>query len=153
APGGTLLITANATVHYGNDNGFAAASFSDGAPPFTVFGSCQTPTTCWTSAGANSARLFEVRLQCFKSPNCHSAWAYAWTTAFTATVRDLLAPRIAINGPLLAGSVVRGVQGLQTMVIDAGGGGRLVTIFVNGIKSRQVDFCPPDHGSQYTRLL
>src|SRR5262245_48232215 len=51
APPGTLLITANAAVHYGNDGGFAAASFSDGAPQFSVFGTCQTPTTCWTSAG------------------------------------------------------------------------------------------------------
>ncbi len=152
APAGTVLVTANATVHYGNDGGFAAASFSDGAPPFTVFGTCQTPSSCWTSAGANSATVFEVRLQCFKSPNCHSNWAYAWTTGFTATVRDLLAPGIAVSGPLLSGSVVRGVQGLQSLVTDNGGGGRGTTIYVNGIKSRSVDFCPPDHGSEYTAL-
>jgi hypothetical protein len=145
-------MAANATVHYGNDGGYAAASFSDGAPPFTVFGTCQTPNSCWTSAGANSARVFEVRLQCFKSPNCHSDWAYAWTTGFAATVRDLVAPGITVSGPLLVGGVVRGLEGLQSVITDKGGGARAATLYVNGIQSRVVDFCPPDHGSQYAAL-
>ncbi|MGE5746887.1 MAG: hypothetical protein ACM33U_06480, partial [Solirubrobacterales bacterium] len=38
APAGTSFATASASLHYGNDGGFAAASFSDGAPvTFNVF--------------------------------------------------------------------------------------------------------------------
>jgi 5-hydroxyisourate hydrolase-like protein (transthyretin family) len=152
APGGTGFTTASATVHYGNDSGFAAASFSNGAPAFNVFATCQTPNSCWTSATANSATVFEVRLQCFKSPNCHSNWAYAWTTNFAATVHDNFPPRISATGPVLSGGVVRGVEGLQATVNDDGGGARSVRVFVNGIDSRRVDFCPPNSGSQYFAL-
>ncbi len=148
----TRFTTASATVHYGNDGGFAAASFSDGAPPFSVFGTCSTPSSCWTAATANSATVFEVRLQCFRSPNCHSNWAYAWTTNFTAAVRDASTPHITANGPLLSGGVVHGVQGLGATATDSGGGARSVRVYVNGIDSRGIDFCPPNHGSQYTAL-
>jgi hypothetical protein len=152
APGGTIFTTASATLHYGNDGGFAAASFSNGAPPFSVFGTCQTPSNCWTPAAANSATVFEIRLQCFRSPNCHSNWAYAWTTNFTAAVHDSSAPHMTASGALLAGGVVRGVQGLQATATDSGGGARSMSVYVNGISSRSVDFCPPNHGSQYTAL-
>ncbi len=152
APGGTSFTTATATVHYGNDGGFAAASFSNGAPAFNVFATCQTPNSCWTSATTNSATVFEVRLQCFKSPNCHSDWGYAWTTNFGATVHDYVPPHISATGPLLSGGVVRGVEGLETTVQDEGGGARLVQVFVNGIASRRVDFCPPNSASQYSAL-
>jgi hypothetical protein len=152
APSGTIFTTASATVHYGNDGGFAAASFSNGAPPFAVFGTCQTPSSCWTPATANSATVFEVRLQCFKAPNCHSDWSYAWTTNFTAAVHDNWRPDIAASGPLLSGGVVRGIQALQAKATDKGGGARFVWISVNGIDSRGVDFCPPNRGSQYTAL-
>jgi hypothetical protein len=151
APGGTIFTTASATVHYGNDGGFAAASFSNGAPPFNAF-ACQTPSSCWTPATTNSATVFEIRLQCFKSPNCHSNWSYAWTTNFTAAVHDGSAPHVTASGPLLSGGVVRGVQGLQATATDSGGGARSVWVYVNGIESRGVDFCPPNHGSGYTAL-
>ena len=62
APGGTRFTSTNATVHYGNDGGFAAASFSDGTPAFQVFATCGTPTTCWTTASANGGTIFEIRL-------------------------------------------------------------------------------------------
>ena len=152
APNRTRFTTASATVHYGNDSGFAAASFSNGAPPFSVFGTCQTPSSCWASATANSATVFEIRLQCFKSPNCHSNWSYAWTTNFTAALHDSSAPHVSAGGPLLSGGVVRGVQFLQATATDSGGGARSVRVYVNGIDSRGVDFCPPNHGSGYTAL-
>jgi hypothetical protein len=152
APGGTVLTAATATVHYGNDSGFSAASFSNGAPAFSVFGTCQTPNSCWTSAAANGATVFEVRLQCFKSPNCHSNWAYAWTTNFAATVSDGSAPTVAASGLLLDGGVVHGVQGLNAIATDSGGGSRAVRIYVNGIHSRSADFCPPNYNGSYTAL-
>jgi hypothetical protein len=151
APAGTIFTTASATVHYGNDGGFAAASFSNGVPPFNAY-NCQTPNSCWTPATTNSATVFETRLQCFKSPNCHSNWAYAWTTNFTAAVHDTSAPDVTAGGPLLSGGVVRGVQSLQATATDSGGGARSVRVYVNGIDSRGVDFCPPNHGSVYTAL-
>ncbi|HKH41104.1 MAG TPA: carboxypeptidase-like regulatory domain-containing protein [Solirubrobacterales bacterium] len=152
APSGTSFVGANATVHYGNDSGFAAATFSNGAPPFSVLATCATPSSCWTSVAANSATIFEVRLQCFRTPNCHSNWAYAWTTNFTATVHDSSAPAIAANGPLLGGGVVRGVQTLHAAATDGGGGVRSVNIFVNGIHSKTADFCPPNYNGTYTGL-
>jgi 5-hydroxyisourate hydrolase-like protein (transthyretin family) len=152
APSGTIFTTASATVHYGNDGGFAAATFSNGTPPFNVFGTCKTPDNCWSPATANSATVFEIRLQCFKSPNCHSNWSYAWTTNFTAAVHDFSAPHIAASGSLLSGGVVRGVQGLVATITDAGGGARSVKVYVNGIESRGVDFCPPNYGSGYIAL-
>jgi hypothetical protein len=152
AAGGTNFTNANAVVHYGNDGGFAAASFNNGAPAFQVFATCATPASCWTTASANGGTIFEVRLQCFKSPNCHSEWAYAWTTSFAATVHDAFAPAINASGPLLGGGVVRGVQGLQAAATDSGGGTRSVSIRVNGINSRGVDFCQPNYNGSYTSL-
>ena len=152
AAGGTNFTNANAVVHYGNDGGFAAASFNNGAPAFQVFATCGTPADCWTTASANGGTIFEVRLQCFKTPNCHSDWAYAWTTSFAATVHDTLAPAITAGGPLLGGGVVRGVQGLQAAATDTGGGVRSVSIRVNGINSRGVDFCHPTYNDSYTAL-
>ena len=152
AAGGTNFTNANAVVHYGNDGGFAAASFNNGAPAFQVFATCGTPASCWTTASANGGTIFEVRLQCFKTPNCHSDWAYAWTTSFAATVHDAFAPAINAGGPLLGGGVVRGVQGLQAAATDTGGGARSVSIRVNGINSRGVDFCQPNYNGSYTAL-
>jgi hypothetical protein len=152
APVGTTFTGANATIHYGNDAGFAAASFNNGPSPFHVFATCGTPSNCWTEASANAATIFEVRLQCFKAPNCHSDWAYAWTTSFAATVQDLIPPAVAASGQLLNTGVVRGVEGVQVIATDAGGGARTVVVFVNGIRSRYVDFCPPSYGGGYTAL-
>jgi len=152
APFGTRFTTASARVHYGNDGGFAAAAFSDGAPTFTVFGTCQTPGDCWTLAAANNFTVFEIRLQCFKSPNCHSNWAYAWTGDFVATMHDSTMPDVSASGPLLAGRVVRGVQTLQTTSTDSGGGARSVNIYVNGIASKAADFCSPNYNGSYTAL-
>ena len=152
APAETHFTTANTSVHYGNDGGFAAASFSDGAPPFNVFSNCATPSSCWAIASTNGATLFEIRLQCFKSPNCHSDWSYAWTTSFTAAVHDGSPPAIAAGGSLLNGAFVHGVQTLDATATDAGGGARSVRVSVNGISSRSVDFCPPNYAGQYTAL-
>jgi hypothetical protein len=152
APGATHFASANAVVHYGNNGGFAAASFSNGAPAFQVIPTCSTPANCWSIASANGATVFEVRLQCFRSPNCHSDWAYVWTTSFTATIHDGSAPGIAADGPLLNGGVVHGVQGLRMVATDAGGGARSVSVYVNGIRSRGVDFCPPNHNARYIAL-
>jgi 5-hydroxyisourate hydrolase-like protein (transthyretin family) len=152
APGGTFFVGANATVHYGNDSGFAAASFSNGAPAFSVLATCATPSSCWTSAAANTATIFEIRLQCFRTPNCHSNWAYAWTTNFTATLHDSSAPAVAAEGPLLSGGVVRGVQSIHATATDGGGGARSVNVFVNGILSKASDFCPPSYNGSYVAL-
>jgi hypothetical protein len=152
APGATSFTTANAVVHYGTNGGFAAAVFSNGAPAFQVIPTCSTPANCWSTASANSATIFEVRLQCFRSPNCHSDWAYVWTTNFTATVHDGSAPAIAAEGALLSAGVVHGVQSLRAVASDAGGGIRGVSVYVNGILSRGVDFCPPTYNGGYTAL-
>jgi hypothetical protein len=152
APSGTNFTSANTTVHYGNDEGFAAASFSNGAPAFQVFATCATSSSCWTSASSNGGTIFEIRLQCFKSPNCHSDWAYAWTTSFTARIHDNVPPAIAADGPLLNGGVVRGVQGLHVIATDAGGGARSVIVSVNGIESKAVDFCQPSNDGSYAAL-
>jgi hypothetical protein len=152
APGGTHFESANAVMHYGNNGGFAAASFSNGAPAFQVIPTCSTPANCWSIASANNATVFEVRMQCFRSPNCHSDWAYVWTTNFNATLRDTSPPGIAAHGPLLNGGVIHGVQGLLAVATDTGGGARSVSVHVNGIHSRSVDFCSPNHGGAYTAL-
>jgi 5-hydroxyisourate hydrolase-like protein (transthyretin family) len=152
APSGTKFAAANATVHYGNDSGFAAASFSNGTPAFQVFASCGTPTSCWTTASTNGGTVFEVRLQCFKSPNCHSDWAYAWTSGFSASLHDGSAPAISAEGPLLSGDVIHGVQSVHAISVDSGGGARALRIYVNGIYSRGVDFCPPSSNGTYVAL-
>jgi hypothetical protein len=152
APGATRFASANAVVHYGNNGGFAAASFSDGAPTFQVIPTCSSPADCWSTASANSATVFEVRLQCFRSPNCHSDWAYVWTSNFTATVHDGSVPAISADGPLLNGGVVHGVQNLDAIATDSGGGARSVSVHVNGIYSRGVDFCPPNYSGTYIAL-
>lgn len=41
---------------------------------------------------------------------------------------------------------------LQAMATDTGGGARSVRIYVNGIDSQDIDFCPPNHGYEYTAL-
>ena len=77
---------------YGNDGGFAAASFSDGAPAVQRLQQLHdAQQLLGDRAPTNGATLFEIRLQCFKSPNCHSDWSYAWTTSFTAAVHDWVA--------------------------------------------------------------
>ena len=54
--------------------------------------------------------------------------------------------------PALGGGVVRGVQDLQAAATDTGGGARSVSIRVNGIYSRGVDFCQPNYNGSYTAL-
>jgi hypothetical protein len=41
---------------------------------------------------------------------------------------------------------------MQATATDGGGGARSVTIYVNGIDSKGVDFCPPNRGTEYTEL-
>ena len=153
APPGTNFTTASASLHYGNDGGFAAASFSDGAPvTFNVFTGGSRSEWATPTAGAGG-KLFEIRLQCFASRGCHSNWSYAWTTNVLATLHDDAAPAIAADGSLLSGGVVRGNQVLRATATDVGGGARWIDVYVNGLVSKAADFCQPDYqGIRYARL-
>ncbi len=153
APSATSFASASASLHYGDNGGFAAAYFSDGSSGFQVPDGGNGASSLYTTASTNNAHLFEIRLQCFASPNCHSNWSYVWTSNFAAAVRDESAPTISANGALLAGGVVRGVEGLQATAGDAGGGARSISVYVNDILSRRIDFCGPDYqGVYYTHL-
>jgi hypothetical protein len=153
APGGTAFASASASLHYGDNGGFAAAYFSDGSTGFQVPDGGNGNPSLFTTASTVNAHFFEVRLQCFASPNCHSNWSYVWTTNFIAAVRDGSAPGISASGPLLDGGWVRGVQNLQTTATDVGGGARAINAYVNGFLSKSVDFCPPNYaGSAYVNL-
>ena len=136
APPGTNFATASASLHYGNDGGFAAASFSDGAPAtFNVFTGGSRSEWATPTAGPGG-RVFEIRLQCFASGGCHSNWSYAWTTNVLATLHDDAAPAIAADGSLLSGGVVRGNQILRATATDVGGGARWIDVYVNGVLSK-----------------
>ena len=74
-------------------------------PPSTSSATARRPAAAGRLPPTNGATLFEIRLQCFKSPNCHSDWSYAWTTSFTAAVHDGSPPAIAAGGSLLSGAV------------------------------------------------
>jgi hypothetical protein len=153
APGGTSFVSASASLHYGDDGGLTAALFSNGTPAFQGFGACSTPTTCWVPAATIAGgTIFEVRMQCFAAINCHSDWAYVWTTNFTAVVRDGSAPGVSASGPLLADGWIHGVKDLKTSASDVGGGARSILVYVNGFLSRSADFCPPDYQGSYTHL-
>ncbi|MGH2982727.1 MAG: hypothetical protein ACRDK5_00490, partial [Solirubrobacterales bacterium] len=147
APGGTHFATASALVHYGTDSGFGPATAPAWAPLDGGTGPDQ-----WARPTQIEQSYFEVRLQCFWNPNCHSNWAYAWINDFQANVRDDVGPGITAGGALLDGGVVRGVQTLQATATDVGGGARSISVSVNGVYSRGVDFCAPNYGSQYTSL-
>ena len=150
APPATKFDGVSALVHYGGDGGFAAAAYSNGAPEFNVF---TGGPSLWTTASATGATLFEVRLQCFRSPNCHSDWAYAWATNFAATMQDSRPPTLSASGPLLSGGLTRGNKALRADASDQGGGVRAVTLIVNGVLSKVDDFCRPDYqGNSYTHL-
>ena len=152
APGGTAFASATVSLHYGDNGGLAAAYFSDGSTGFQVPDGGNGNPSLFTSASTANAHFFEVRLQCFASPNCHSDWSYVWTTNFRAAVRDGSAPGISASGPLLAGGWMHGVKSLETSASDAGGGARSILVYVNGFLSRSADFCPPDYGGSYTHL-
>jgi 5-hydroxyisourate hydrolase-like protein (transthyretin family) len=153
APPGTLFASVTAVEHYGDDGGFAAAAFSNGNPPFDAYSKCSpNPGDCWAAPTAAGATIFEVRLQCFRDPNCHSDWAYVWTTNFNASVEDGAAPTISAGGSLLSGDVVRGNQSLQATATDFGGGVRSIYVNVNGLRSKTDNWCPPDYAGQYTHL-
>jgi hypothetical protein len=147
------MTSASASLHYGDNGGFAAAYFSDGSTGFQVPDGANGASSLFATAATSSAHFFEVRLQCFANPNCHSDWSYVWTTNFSASVRDESIPSISASGALLSGSVVRGVKGLQAITTDSGGGARTIVVYVNGVVSKSVDFCPPDYrGISYTHL-
>jgi hypothetical protein len=153
APPATRLASASASLHYGDNGGFAAVYFSDGSTGFQVPDGAAGASSLFTTAGTSSAHFLEIRLQCFASPNCHSDWSYVWTTSFAAEVRDESAPTVSATGPLLSGNVVRGINAVQAAATDAGGGLRTMVVNVNGVDSRSIDFCPPDYqGTSYTHL-
>jgi hypothetical protein len=153
APGGTIFASASATLHYGDNGGFAAAYFSDGTPGFAVPDGANGAPSLFATATVSNAHVFEVRMQCFSSPNCHSTWSYVWTTSFAATVQDGSPPTISATGSLLSGGVVRGYQTLQATASDVGGGVGSISVYVNGVRSQSRSICEPDHGSGwYTHL-
>ena len=87
-PGATVFASASASLHYGDNGGFAAAYFSDGTPGFAVPDGGGGNPNLFTTASVSNAHIFDVRLQCFANPNCHSDWSYVWTTNFSAALRD-----------------------------------------------------------------
>jgi hypothetical protein len=107
APGGTTFASASASLHYGDNGGYAAAYYSDGSPGFAVPDGGGGNPNLFTTASVSNAHIFEVRLQCFANPNCHSDWSYVWTTNFIAGVRDQSAPGITASGSLLGGGWIR----------------------------------------------
>jgi hypothetical protein len=151
APSGTTFDT-RVTIHYGYDSGLGGAVYSDTPGGFVGLPSCNTPSTCWAFPTALNAHYFQVRLQCFASPNCHSNWAYVYARSFEAIVHDGLAPGITAGGELFGGGVVRGIQNLNATATDAGGGARTIAVYVNGFLSRRVDFCQPDVAGSYSHL-
>jgi 5-hydroxyisourate hydrolase-like protein (transthyretin family) len=153
APYATSFSSASASLHYGDNGGYAAAYFSDGSPDFAVPDGGDGATSLWTTASVSNAHIFEIRLQCFAYPNCHSNWSYVWATQFVGVMRDESGPAVSADGPLLAGGVVHGVKTLDATATDAGGGARSISVYVNGLLSQQADFCPPDYQGAYTHLV
>ena len=152
APAGTTF-DATALVHYGYDSGFGTAVQSD-TGGFAGLPTCPTgPGSCWANPATVNAHYFQVRLMCFKSPNCHSDWAYTYTRNFEATVHDGSLPYASATGQLLNGDVASGVEGLNVNASDAGGGVGAVNIYVNGIYSRNVPICTPDVGGYAYQAL
>jgi hypothetical protein len=154
APGGTRFATASAIVHYGTDSGYGPTSTSDGSPGYQGLAGGTGPDQ-WAQPTQNNASYFAVLMQCFGSPCPAGSWAYAYATNWSFNVQDLYAPGVAANGELLDGGVVRGVQTLQANAVDVGGGARSISIHVNGVHTKSVDFCPPDHPDvpgNYSRL-
>ena len=151
--GGTHFTTANASVHYGNDGGFAAASFSDGAPPFNVFSNCATPSNCWATALLQRSNTVRNPTAVLQVPQLPQRLVLRMDDELLQlTVHDWVPPpAIAAGGYLLNGAFVSGVQTLDAAATDAGGGARSVRVSVNGIPSRSVDFCPPNYAGQYYR--
>ena len=150
---GTVLMTANATVHYGNDGGFAAASFSDGAPPFTVFGTCQTPIQL-LDVGWSQQRdrlrgppsVLQVARTATVIGHTHGRRGSLRRSAIArARHRGQRSALVRFSGPR---SPRTAIASRPTTVVVAGRS----AIYVNGIKSRGVDFCPPNHGSDTRRL-
>jgi hypothetical protein len=154
APGGTRFTTASAIVHYGTHVGYGPMSTSDGSPGYQGLAGGTGPDQ-WAQPTQTNASYFAVLLQCFGSPCPAGSWAYAYSTTFSFSVQDFYAPGISAGGELLDGGVVRGVQTLQANATDAGGGARSISVYVNGVYTKSVDFCPPDHpvvAGSYLRL-
>jgi hypothetical protein len=153
APSGTRFASASASLHYGDNGGFAAAYFSDGSPSFSVPDGGSGAPSLFTTATVSNATLFELRMQCFSYPNCHSTWSYLWATNFLAKIDDAVPPQVSASGSLLNGSVVRGNQTLDATASDVGGGVSSISVYVNGVPSRSAAICPPDRlDGSYTHL-
>jgi 5-hydroxyisourate hydrolase-like protein (transthyretin family) len=150
APGGTRFKSAQATVHYGTDGGYGPMSTSDGSPGFGGLSGGAGPNQ-WATPVQTNANYFAIIEQCFANP-CNSNWAYAWSTRFYGVVQDFHAPGLSAGGELLGGGVVSGVQPLQVTATDAGGGARSISIYVNGVGSQGLDFCPPRAAGYYDRV-
>jgi hypothetical protein len=154
APAGTRFATAQSVVHYGTHNGYGPMTTSDGSPGYGGLSGGAGPDQ-WASPVQTNASFYAVLMQCFRSPCASPSWAYVYSTSITAQVHDFHAPGVSANGELLEGGVVRGVQLLQSSATDFGGGARAITVYVNGLSSERVDFCPPPTGpwgTRYTQL-
>jgi hypothetical protein len=111
------------SLHYGNDGGFCSGLFQRRCTPLQRLQQLRDPSSCWAIASTNGATLFEIRLQCFKSPTA-SDWSYAWTTSFTAAVRDGSPPAASrLEGPS-KWSLRAWSADLDATATDAGGGAR-----------------------------
>lgn len=147
---GTRFATSIARVHYRTDAGYGPMTNGDGAPGYASVGSAGPNQ--WEWPVQNNTSHFTIALTCFAAGGCPSgSSAYAYTDAFTAEVQDFHPPSVSASGELLDGGVVRGVQTLQTSSSDFGGGARSISVYVNGLYSKGVDFCPP-LGGVYTTL-
>ncbi len=145
--GASLCITATTVA-------FAAAYFEgNGAPP--ISGSRR-----WEAGRLQSLTATATGRPCFRGPLCSASGHPELPQRLVICLDDQLHRRSSRQGRRrhlqrpapFYGGVVRGVQSLHTTETDGGGGARTVNIFVNGIRSKAVDFCPPDYGGSYTAL-
>ncbi|MGH2983164.1 MAG: hypothetical protein ACRDK5_02730 [Solirubrobacterales bacterium] len=150
APGGTKFRSASALVHYGWANGFGSFTNGNGVPGYAALGYGQN---LWVRTSQTNTDYFGIVETCVASQCSPGAQAYAYSTEFSATVQDFYPPGVSASGDLLDGGVIQGVHTLQTTATDYGGGARSISVHVNGLYSKGVDFCPPDGpGGSYRQV-
>ena len=125
------FASAGASLHYGDNGGFAAAYFSDGAPGFAVPDGGGGAPSLFTTATTSNAHIFEVRLQCF-------AYSQLSQRLVLRLGDELRLPRFATSR--------------RRLFQPAGGTARAAT-WSEGVKGLQADGCRCRWGSPHDRRL
>lgn len=129
--GGTAALGPGNDHTYVDEEGWPAANLGESQRTWLIR-TKMIPETIWSHSGEGAG--FDIHWNCDGNyaPGC-GAGPIVWVRHMAATMVDTKPPAVKVEGPLLAGGVLRGHQALSASATDVGGGLTKVEVLVNGL--------------------